>query len=86
MGKNITSGHRGVRAEHQSKDRESTWADRAELTTCYRRRRDRIALSHCGNLRSRSAGLGHEPPRRSLAAVTGLHPISAAPNRAWGGG
>jgi len=30
--------------------------------------------------------LGHEPPRRSLAAVTGLHPIPAAPCRASGGG
>jgi hypothetical protein len=30
--------------------------------------------------------MGHEPPRRSLAAVTGLHPIPAAPSRAWSGG
>jgi hypothetical protein len=27
--------------------------------------------------------MGHEPPRRSLSAVTGLHPIPAAPSRAW---
>jgi hypothetical protein len=26
--------------------------------------------------------MGHEPPRRSLAAVTGVHPIPAAPGRA----
>jgi hypothetical protein len=33
-----------------------------------------------------SHSLGQELTRRSLAAVTGLHPIPAAPNRAWGGG
>jgi hypothetical protein len=30
--------------------------------------------------------VGHEPPRRSLAAVTGFHPIPAAPSYAWRGG
>jgi hypothetical protein len=30
--------------------------------------------------------IGHEPPRRPFAAMTGLHPIPAAPSRAWGGG
>jgi hypothetical protein len=34
---------------------------------------------------ARTSAMGHEPPLRSLAAVTGLHPIPAAPSRAWGG-
>jgi hypothetical protein len=45
-----------------------------------------MSLSQCDNGPPQSVALGHEPPRRSLAAVTGLHPIPAAPIRAWGGG
>jgi hypothetical protein len=45
-----------------------------------------LLLSQCNNWRPGESPLGHEPPRRSLAAVTGLHPIPAAPGRAWGGG
>ena len=30
--------------------------------------------------------MGQQPPRRSSAAATGLHPIPAAPSHAWGGG
>ena len=44
-----------------------------------RRYRDRMIISHCGNERAQSVEKGHEPPRRSLAAVTGLHPIPSAP-------
>jgi hypothetical protein len=36
------------------------------------------------NKQQRNDAMGYEPPRRSLAAVTGLHP--AAPSRACGGG
>jgi hypothetical protein len=43
-------------------------------------------LSLCGNLRGRSDVTGHALPRRLLAAVTGLHPIPAAPSCAWDGG
>ena len=48
------------------------------------RARQRIIFLHCINLRCQSNEMGHEPPRRSLAAVTGLNPIPAAPSRAWG--
>jgi hypothetical protein len=41
-------------------------------------------FSQRGNIGWQSDVMGHEPPRRSLAAVTGLHPIPAAPSRAWG--
>ena len=37
-------------------------------------------LSQRINSRWRNDAEGHEPPRRSLAAVTGLHPIPAAPS------
>jgi len=45
-----------------------------------------LTFLHCGGLRLPMSALGQEPPRRSLAAVTALHPIPAAPSRAWGGG
>ena len=51
-----------------------------------RRRGDRINLSQCGNLWCGESGLGHEPTRRSLAAVSCLLQIPAAPCCAWGGG
>ena len=45
-----------------------------------------LSLSQCGNQGWQSVAMGHEPPRRTLPAVTGLHPIPATPSRAWGGG
>jgi len=38
-------------------------------------------LSHCVNLRWRSAGLGQKPPRRLKAAVSALPPESRRDNR-----
>jgi hypothetical protein len=40
----------------------------------------------CIEVSQQTVAMGHEPPRRLLAAVTGLHPIPAAPSRVWGGG
>ena len=45
-----------------------------------------VASSRCSKFAHFDVEMGHEPPRRSLAAVTGLHPIPAAPSRPRGGG
>ena len=53
-------------------------------TRIEQRNRCDLHMLRCTEVSRQTVEKGHEPPRRSLAAVTGLHPIPAAPNLCLG--